>query len=307
MSLILVLVVAMSLVACSGKDAGKSGEADENIMEESISNDTVDETEEEPADVEEKSESGKLGAEYDKDDLESMIAALETDFESAVELVESESERFLEEMGNTYEGYDENREKLTEFYADSKALSDEFNAMYDEYSDSWETMYDAHSDAWSKIYDDYSAVWGGFYSGDDDVEALLEKAAEERAKSKEDKEQTKDKDAVEQSSDEDSEGNGEGEDGDSQDAGAEGIRPEFKEAMDSYEAFYDEYCDFFEKYNENPTDVKLIAEYADIMQKAADMDDKFNEWNGEDLSPEELEYYVEVSSRVTQKMLDVAY
>ncbi len=29
-----------------------------------------------------------------------------------------------------------------------------------------------------------------------------------------------------------------------------GMRPKFKEAMDSYEAFYDEYCTFMKKYND---------------------------------------------------------
>lgn len=34
-----------------------------------------------------------------------------------------------------------------------------------------------------------------------------------------------------------------------------GLRPEFKEAMDAYEDFYGEYCDFMVKYKENPSDI----------------------------------------------------
>lgn len=34
----------------------------------------------------------------------------------------------------------------------------------------------------------------------------------------------------------------------------DGMRPEFKEEMDNYEAFYDEYCDIMKKYVENPSD-----------------------------------------------------
>lgn len=85
-----------------------------------------------------------------------------------------------------------------------------------------------------------------------------------------------------------------------------GMRPEFKEAMDSYEAFYDEYCAFMKKYNANPTDTSLLKEYSDMMSKMLEMDEKFNEWEGNDLNTEELKYYAEVSNRITQKLLSVA-
>lgn len=49
------------------------------------------------------------------------------------------------------------------------------------------------------------------------------------------------------------------------------LRPEFKEAMDSYESFYNEYCDFMIKYQENPTDLQLILEYGKILIKAEEM------------------------------------
>ena len=84
-----------------------------------------------------------------------------------------------------------------------------------------------------------------------------------------------------------------------------GLRPEFKAAMDSYEAFYDDYCAFMEEYNRNPSDLKLLAEYAGMMGKLSDMNEKFEEWEGEDLNSEELAYYVEVNSRVSRKLLDV--
>lgn len=85
-----------------------------------------------------------------------------------------------------------------------------------------------------------------------------------------------------------------------------GIRPEFKQAMDDYENFYNEYCEFMKKYMENPTDLSLLAEYSDIMQKSLEMSDSFAKWESEDMSSEELSYYLEVSSRVSQKLLEVA-
>ena len=47
----------------------------------------------------------------------------------------------------------------------------------------------------------------------------------------------------------------------------DGMRPEFKEAMDSYEAFYVEYYDMMKKYNNNPTDLSILAEYSELMDK----------------------------------------
>lgn len=85
-----------------------------------------------------------------------------------------------------------------------------------------------------------------------------------------------------------------------------GMRPEFKEAMDSYEAFYDEYCDFMKKYEANPSDMTLITEYANMVSKLADMDAKFNAWDESEMNAAELKYYAEVNSRVAQKLLEVS-
>ena len=88
---------------------------------------------------------------------------------------------------------------------------------------------------------------------------------------------------------------------------AKGIRPEFQEAMDSYEAFMDEYCAFMKKYsNSDGTDVTLLADYAKYMEKYADMVHDFEAWDDEDLSLEETSYYIEVQSRVSQKLLEVS-
>ena len=84
-----------------------------------------------------------------------------------------------------------------------------------------------------------------------------------------------------------------------------GIRPEFKEAMDAYEAFYDEYCDFMVSYQKNPTDMKLIAQYGQLMTKMAEVNEAFEKWDESELNNEELKYYLEVSNRVMQILVDV--
>ena len=83
------------------------------------------------------------------------------------------------------------------------------------------------------------------------------------------------------------------------------MRPEFKEAMDAYEAFYDEYCAFMVKYTQNPTDFNLLMQYAGMLTKLGEMDEAFNQWDQEELNNAELKYYLEVNSRVMQKMVDI--
>ena len=166
--------------------------------------------------------------------------------------------------------------------------------MYDEYSSSWSAMYDEYSDAWSKTYNNYSNVWSGFYNDNTDVEELLKKAAEEKNESTPEDTTSKEETTTEEKSASNST------------ELVDGMRPEFKEAMDSYGAFYDEYCDFMMKYKANPTDTTLITEYADMMKKVVDMEEKFKEWERNDLNSEEMKYYIDVTSRISKKLLDAA-
>ena len=86
----------------------------------------------------------------------------------------------------------------------------------------------------------------------------------------------------------------------------DGMRKDFKDAMDSYEAFIDEYVAFMKKYSDNPSDVSLLADYTKYMSKYADMVEKFDKWESEDLNDAELAYYIDVQARVSKKLLDVA-
>lgn len=96
------------------------------------------------------------------------------------------------------------------------------------------------------------------------------------------------------------------EESDTEEELVDGLRPEFKEAMDSYEAFYDEYCAFMKKYMKNPTDLNLLTEYANMVQKDAEMAEKFKAWDNEEMNDAELKYYLDVNNRVMQKLLEVS-
>jgi hypothetical protein len=192
----------------------------------------------------------------------------------------------------------------------SDARSNEYGWWSDTRSDAYEEWSDFRSDVYEFWSDMRSELWG------DDIERAYEKIEDFR----EDVEKLKSNDA--QDSNENSqptENNAaptevpentisptEPEGGNSSSDLVDGMRPEFKDAMDSYEAFYDEYCDLMQKYSENPSDLKLLAEYADMMTKAADMSEKFEDWEDDELNNAELKYYLDVNNRVMQKLLEVA-
>ena len=203
-------------------------------------------------------------------------------------------------MGEYYDVWDDAigdvYDKLDDLISDASddmdysEYSDVWSAMYKEHSDAWSAMYELYSDAWSKTYQDYSACWGGFYEGNTDVDAILADATKEEDQGSENEDETQGNNATTHPN-----GNSD----------ASGIRPEFKEAMDAYEAFYDEYCDILKQYYDNPTDMTLLTKYTELMTKAIEMDEAFAKWENEDLNNEELKYYLEVNNRVMQKLVDV--
>lgn len=86
-----------------------------------------------------------------------------------------------------------------------------------------------------------------------------------------------------------------------------GISPEFKNAMDSYEAFFDEYIAFMEKYSSSDnSDLSLLTDYADYMSKYTEVMEDFEAWDSKDMSTEETAYYIEVQTRINQKLLKIA-
>ena len=83
------------------------------------------------------------------------------------------------------------------------------------------------------------------------------------------------------------------------------LDPEFKEMMDSYEAFFDEYIAFMEKYKENPTDMSLLSELSDMLTKEAEMLKEMEGLDQSEMSAAELAYYLEVTGRIYEKLAKV--
>lgn len=87
----------------------------------------------------------------------------------------------------------------------------------------------------------------------------------------------------------------------------DGMRPEFKKAMDSYEAFMNEYCNLVNKYAESDgTDVGFLTDYADYMSKYAEVAEDFEAWDNGEMNTAETAYYIEVQARISKKLLEVA-
>ncbi|MDE7061904.1 MAG: hypothetical protein K2O73_01500, partial [Lachnospiraceae bacterium] len=84
-----------------------------------------------------------------------------------------------------------------------------------------------------------------------------------------------------------------------------GMRVAFKEAMDSYEAFFDEYCEFMKKYSDATDPSGMLTDYLEYLEKYADAMEKLGKIGEEELNSAELKYYTEVMGRINQKLLDV--
>lgn len=94
---------------------------------------------------------------------------------------------------------------------------------------------------------------------------------------------------------------------DSSDADSGLISPEFKKTMDDYEAWFDHYCEVMKKYKEDPSDLELMSEMADLISEETTMLEQMDNMDQSDMNAAELAYYLEVTARIEKKLLEVAY
>lgn len=83
------------------------------------------------------------------------------------------------------------------------------------------------------------------------------------------------------------------------------IRPEVKEFLDSYEAFIDEYAAFMQRYADAGEGdlAAMMGDYASFMSRYAEFAEKLDAMDESELTNAELAYYMEVTSRCSQKLL----
>lgn len=86
-----------------------------------------------------------------------------------------------------------------------------------------------------------------------------------------------------------------------------GIRPEFQEAMDSYEEFFDKYVEFMKKYIDSGYPISMLSDYTELMSQYVETMEAMEKLGEEEMSSEEAAYYLEVTTRINKKLLDVLY
>ena len=206
--------------------------------------------------------------------------------------------------------YDEYYDGIIDDAYDDVEYSEWSNASsecYKTWSNASSAVYKKWSNESSYIYGLWSAMSSAFCWNDNyDVDGIIEeydakKAAEDVVNTEEESKAYVDSDALYESTESTTPT-----EPTQNTSTADGIRPEFKEAMDSYEAFYTEYCEFMMEYSGNPTDLKLLAQYADMLAKAEEVDKAFEAWDEDDLNNEELKYYLDVNTRVMKMLVDIA-
>ena len=86
------------------------------------------------------------------------------------------------------------------------------------------------------------------------------------------------------------------------------VSPDFKDTMDSYEAFYDTYISFMKKYSSSDgTDAfDMLQDYNDLLQKEMEWVDKIDSIDTTTLSPADSAYYFLVTARVEKKLLEAS-
>ena len=82
-----------------------------------------------------------------------------------------------------------------------------------------------------------------------------------------------------------------------------GVTPEFKEAMDSYEAFFDEYIAFMERFSESEDTSSMLAEYMEYMTRYTEVMEKLGDIGDQELSDADALYYAQVQLRVSEKLM----
>lgn len=85
------------------------------------------------------------------------------------------------------------------------------------------------------------------------------------------------------------------------------VTPSFKKTMDDYEAFYDDYIAFMKKYSTSDDMVSMLNDYTEMMNKLDRWSKEINAIDTNKLSAADRAYYLLVTVRVNNKLMNAAY
>ena len=80
---------------------------------------------------------------------------------------------------------------------------------------------------------------------------------------------------------------------------------DFRATMDSYEAFFDEYIAFMQKFQNSDNVMSMMTDYFEFLSKYSETMEAMESLDTSNLSNEDLAYYLEVTNRIQQKLLKV--
>lgn len=87
---------------------------------------------------------------------------------------------------------------------------------------------------------------------------------------------------------------------------ADGVTPELKDFLDSYEAYMDQYILFMQNYENSDNPYAMLSDYLTMMQRYSEFSDALSNYDTDNMSAADSAYYFEVTMRVTQKLLAAA-
>lgn len=82
-----------------------------------------------------------------------------------------------------------------------------------------------------------------------------------------------------------------------------GISPEFKAAMDSFEAFFDSYIDFMNRYETADEPLFMLADYLLFLSQYVEMMAALEAYGSKELTHAESVYYLELLNRINGKLM----
>lgn len=86
-----------------------------------------------------------------------------------------------------------------------------------------------------------------------------------------------------------------------------GVDPDLKATLDSYEKIMNEYCDFMEKYeNADSSDmISMLDDYYKMLDEYTDAMDALNKLDTSNMSTADYKYYLDVTNRVSKRLLKI--
>lgn len=96
--------------------------------------------------------------------------------------------------------------------------------------------------------------------------------------------------------------------GGSSKSASSGVNPNLKATLDSYEKVMDQYCDFMKKYQHADSSemISMLNDYYKMLEEYASALDSINNLDTSNMSTADYQYYLDVTNRVSKKLLEVA-